>query len=281
MGACAHCGVSVADDQRYCLECGARQLHARSQFLDRFTPATVSASQARVPDERAARPTAGRSTSATALAGVGVLLLAMGVGVLIGRAGAGGTSAAPAQVISVSSPGAGAASAGTPAGAGASSEAGAIPEDWPAGQSGYTVQLQTVSAAGAQASEVDAAKSAAQAKGATAVGVLLSSSFHSLPTGLYVIYSGDYSSEAQAKQALGPLKAKFPAAAAIHVSGGGTSSAGSAGSSSSTPPASGGSSTGGAGKSQAPAASPKSSSPSSGQSFEQKSRNLPNVVTTG
>lgn len=113
MKACANCGVPLADDQRYCLECGGRQVQARSQFLDRFTPAAVGPGvQAAAP-----APTGGRSPNVTALAGIGVLLLAMGVGVLIGRASGAKTTTAPAQVISVSSPGApaGGAEATTPA----------------------------------------------------------------------------------------------------------------------------------------------------------------------
>lgn len=112
MKACASCGVSLAEDQRYCLECGSRQPQARSQFLDRFTPAAVGP---QAPGgEVVARA---RSSSVTAVAGVGVLLLAMGVGVLIGRAGNGGakTPTVPAQVISVASPGAAAPSEGAAA----------------------------------------------------------------------------------------------------------------------------------------------------------------------
>ncbi len=99
MKACANCGVSLADDQRYCLECGTRQVQARSQFLERFTPAAVG------PQPSASVPLSpgGRSANTTALAGIGVLLLAMGVGVLIGRASNSPTSAPP-QVISVASP---------------------------------------------------------------------------------------------------------------------------------------------------------------------------------
>ncbi len=99
MKACANCGVSLADDQRYCLECGTREVQARSQFLERFTPAAVG------PQPSASVPLGpgGRSANTTALAGIGVLLLAMGVGVLIGRASNSSTSAPP-QVISVASP---------------------------------------------------------------------------------------------------------------------------------------------------------------------------------
>jgi hypothetical protein len=302
MRACANCGASIADDQRYCLECGGRQVQARSEFLNRFTPAALGPGAASV-GVQAGPPSSGRSTNATTVAGVGVLLLAMGVGVLIGRAGAGKTSATPpAQVISVASSGAGtgaAAGAGTSAaGTGASGATGAagsataseIPEDWPAGKSAYAVQLQTLSTSAAQAGEVATAKSAALGKGATAVGILLSSNFTSLPADEYVVYSGDYSSEAQAKHALDSLKAKFPAASVIHVSGDSASSSAAAGGSSSSKASGGGSSGsspagggaaktgGGAGKSS-PA--PSSGSSSSGQSYEQKSRNLPNVVVTG
>ena len=105
MQTCAHCGASLADDQRYCLECGGRQVQARSQFLEGFTPAAVSD-----PAPPSSGPVAGggggRSSGATAVAGVGVLLLAMGVGVLIGRASGGKTVTEPAQVISVAAPGA-------------------------------------------------------------------------------------------------------------------------------------------------------------------------------
>ncbi|HSZ70315.1 MAG TPA: zinc ribbon domain-containing protein [Solirubrobacteraceae bacterium] len=299
MRACANCGASIADDQRYCLECGGRQVQARSEFLNRFTPAAVGPAAAPA-GIQAAPPASGRSMNATTVAGVGVLLLAMGVGVLIGRAGAGKTSATPpAQVISVASAGAdsgaGAGAGTSAAGTGASGAAGSataseIPEDWPAGKSAYAVQLQTFSTSAAQASEVAAAKSAALGKGATAVGILLSSNFTSLPADQYVVYSGDYSSEASAKHALGSLKAKFPAASVIHVSGDSASSSAAAGGASSSKSAGGGSSGsspagggglkpgGGAGRSS-PA--PSSGSSSSGQSYEQKSRNLPNVVVTG
>jgi hypothetical protein len=273
MKACANCGVPLAEDQRYCLECGTRQLQARSQFLERFTPAAVG------PGVSQSTPLAagGRSANSTALAGIGVLLLAMGVGVLIGRASDGkGASGAP-QVISVaSSPATGAAAGSGAAPEAAGAAAGEVPEDWPAGKSGYTVQLQTFPSATAQASEVTTAKSAAVTKGATGVGVLLSSNFTSLPVDQYIVYSGDYGSEAQAKQALDGLKSKFSTAAVIRVSGASattTSPAHSATGSGS----SGAGKTGGSGG----GASQKSSSSNSTHSAEQKSLSLPNVVTTG
>ena len=60
---------------------------------------------------------------------------------------------------------------------------------------------------------MSAAKTAATAKGAPAVGALASSEFSSLPSGSYVIYSGDYSTGARGQKTLSPACAhKFPAA---------------------------------------------------------------------
>jgi SPOR domain len=291
MRACANCGVSLADDQRYCLECGTRQVQARSQFLERFTPAAVGPSMSATgPGMSAApAPTGGRSANATALAGIGVLLLAMGVGVLIGRASGSSSTSSP-QIISVGSPAAATGASGATttgnagsesSGAGTAAGSSGIPEDWPAGKSGYAVQLQTFSTSTAQASEVTAAKSSALGKGATGVGILLSSNFASLPADRYVVYSGDYSSEVQARQALTKLKSKFSSAAVIHVSG--ASGAGTANPSSS--PSSPSHSNGSAAKTGASSTGKGSSSPSSpsssGHNAEQKSLSLPNVVTTG
>ncbi len=58
--------------------------------------------------------------------------------------------------------------------------------DWPSGTSGYTVQLQTLPTAGTTVSAVEAAKTAASGKGAKAVGALKSEEFSSLTAGSYV-----------------------------------------------------------------------------------------------
>jgi uncharacterized membrane protein YgcG len=210
-----------------------------------------------------------RNSTLTVIAGVGVLLLAMGVGVLIGRAGAPKQSAAPAQVITLASPG----STGS-----AGSEA-TFTGDWPAGTSGYTVQLQTLAQSGTTVSAVEAAKSAAGAKGAKAVGALKSEEFSSLTAGEYVIYSGVYHKKAEAEKALGALKKSFPGAKVISVSNGGSSSGGGSSSSSE-----GSSSSGGAGSNEnhpAPPSVLKSLKGAKGKSYEEKSKNLPDVVETG
>lgn len=216
---------------------------------------------------------AGRSGAVTVIAGVGVLLLAMGVGVLIGRSGGGRqpASAAAPQVITVASGG----TSGTSTNA---SEA-SFSDDWPSGTSGYTVQLQTLPAAGTQLSAVEAAKSAASAKGASGVGALKSEDFSSLTAGNYVIYAGVYHKRAEAQKALPALKKKFSGATVVKVSNGGGASSSAGGSTSS--PAAGGSGGNVNLNHPAPPAAAEGLKGAKGKSYEEKSKNLPDVISTG
>jgi hypothetical protein len=206
-----------------------------------------------------------RNNTLTVIAGIGVLLLAMGVGVLIGRSGASKQPAAAPQVISVASaPSTGTAT--TPAG-----EA-SFTSDWPSGKNGYTVQLQTLPESGTAVSAVESAKSAASAKGAKAVGTLKSEEFTSLSAGSYVIYSGVYTKKSEAEKAIAGLKKSFAAAKVIKVSNGGGSA------STAEPPTT---SPGGVGQSEnhpAPPSVLKSLKSVKGKSYEEKSKNLPDVV---
>jgi len=221
------------------------------------------------PPPAGAPPAAGapqRNNTLTVIAGVGVLLLAMGVGVLIGRSGAPKQSAAPAQVITVG------AATSTDTGTTGSSEA-SFTGDWPSGTSGYTVQLQTLPQSGTAVSAVEAAKTSASAKGAKAVGALKSEEFSSLTAGSYVIYSGDYHKKPEAEKALAGLKKSFPGAKVVKVSNGESSSS-----------TGGSSSSGGAGGSESKPAPPSvlnSLKGAKGKSYEEKSKNLPDVVETG
>jgi hypothetical protein len=235
--------------------------------LGEHAPAPRSSPPSAPPSTPGAPTPAGaaqRNNTLTVIAGVGVLLLAMGVGVLIGRSGAPKQAPGPAQVISVAAP-----SAGT----GGSSEA-AFASDWPAGTSGYTVQLQTLAQSGTTVSEVEAAKTAASAKGAPAVGALKSEEFASLSAGDYVIYSGDHHKKAEAEQALAGLEKSFPDAKVISVSNGGSSSSATGASSSSG-------ATGSSPSHPAPPSVLKSLKGAKGKSYEEKSKNLPDVVETG
>jgi hypothetical protein len=207
-----------------------------------------------------------RNNTLTVIAGVGVLLLAMGVGVLIGRAGASKQSAAPAQVITL-------APTSTGAGASTGSTEASFTGDWPSGSSGYTVQLQTLPQPGTAVSAIEAAKTAASGKGAKAVGALKSEEFTSLTSGNYLIYSGVYHKKPEAEKALGALKNSFPGAKVVKVSNGESSSS-----------AGGSSSSGAAGSSDSHPAPPSvlnSLKGAKGKSYEEKSKNLPDVVETG
>jgi hypothetical protein len=73
---------------------------------------------------------------------------------------------------------------------------------WPAGKSGYTLVLQSLPAAGGRAAAVARAR-AAKSKGLPQVGVLVSSQYSSLHPGYLVVFSGIYSSPAEATAALG------------------------------------------------------------------------------
>jgi len=125
-----------------------------------------------------------------------------------------------------------------------------------------------------------AAKTAATAKGAPAVGALESGEFSSLPSGNYVIYSGDYHSSAQAQKALAGVRAKFPGAKVIHVAGGagggagGGKSAGAGGASGGGPPVH-------SSLSHPAPPSVLKSLKGKGKSYVEASKNLPDVVETG
>ena len=268
-GRCPSCASPLTADQRYCLECGERTV-AMSGFLrGQASPEPAAASMPPRPPALAPaleRDNGPASPALTIIAGVGVLLLAMGVGVLIGRSGSGGrASTAPAQVITVG------AAAGTSSSA-AASEA-SFHSDWPAGTSGYTIRLQTLPESSSGAA-VEAAKTAATAKGAPAVGALRAEEFPSVKASGYVVYSGIDTSRAQAVKALASLKKSYPSATVVHVAkGGGGSGATSSGS--------GGSGAGSSLSHPAPPSVLESLKSTKGKSYVEKSKNLPNVISTG
>jgi hypothetical protein len=191
----------------------------------------------------------------------------MGVGVLIGRsAGSGGGRAAGPAVVSVASPTA-------PAAANAATSESSFKSSWPAGTSGYTVQLQTLPLSGTKVSAVEAAKAAASAKGAKNVGALKSEDFSSLEGESYVIYSGVYHKRAEARKALGVIRTGAKVIAVSNKGGG----AAAAGAKEPLPPAKANPSY----SHPAPPSVVESLHKTKGQSYEQHSKNLPNVISTG
>jgi hypothetical protein len=279
---CASCGSPLAEDQRYCLQCGERIAPSSSVLLG-GPPSAVAATTAQHPTAQLAPPgypppgtrgaTGGderRGSAVTIIAGVGVLLLAMGVGVLIGRSSANQpiAPAAPA-VISVAS--------SSPSATANPTEA-TFTSDWPAGTSAYTVELQTLASSTTQMSAVEAAKASASAKGAKSVGALKSDEFSSLPAGDYVLYSGTYRKKAEAQKARARLKQSFPAATVIDVRAGAAKPSGAG----SSPAAGASKSSVGASESHpAPPSVVEDLHKTKGKSYEEKSKNLPDVVSTG
>ena len=272
---CSSCGSAIAHDQRYCLECGERLAPVSGFLLGRPRDAGSESPPAAPPD---APPAPGekapRSNLLGVFGGVGLLLLAMGVGVLIGRAGNSKPAPAKEQVITEQAPAASTGAAATEA---------SFTGDWPTSRSGYTVQLSTLPSSSTGIA-VNAAKTAAAAKGAAAVGALDSSEFSSLTSGNYVIYSGDYSSGAQARKALAGLRHKFSAAKVIHVTGGGSGSGAGKGGSTTNGGSSGGSSPPVHSSLSHPAPSSVLKSlngKGKGKNYVEASKNLPDVVETG
>jgi hypothetical protein len=204
---CPSCGALLASDQRYCLSCGTRRGGTRVPF-----PLQAPAAVAPPPPARPARREGPFAAYPPQLVGIvsgivatAVLALGLLVGVLFAHKRDGGT-----PVVAASTP------AATPA-ATAAAPATFTP-DWPAGQEGYTIQLQALPKSGTTPAAVAAAKSAAAAKGVPDVGALDSDGFASLAPGTYVIYSGNHPDEASATSALASVTGSFPDAKVVHVS---------------------------------------------------------------
>jgi len=218
---CPNCQATLAADQRYCLNCGQRLTEPRVDFqraLGLSPEPAVSVPRAAFWDQRGPLIT---------FAGIAAIVVALGVGIVIGRGNNPTPVAAKATIVTVPE----AASAGTAAAGAAAAPVAttAVTETWAASSSGFTVELSTLPST-AQASDVSAAESAATSKGASAIGVLSGDRHSGTPTGKYVIYSGQYSTQKQADAAKAKLKMNFPDAIVLHV----TPSSRSAGSSASS-----------------------------------------------
>jgi hypothetical protein len=78
---------------------------------------------------------------------------------------------------------------------------------WPAGQSGYTVVLESLPTSSGRSLALERARSASRA-GLPRVGVIDSSRYSSLHPGYYVVFSGVYSTLGQAQAAQATAAAK-------------------------------------------------------------------------
>ena len=126
------------------------------------------------------------------------------------------------------------------------------------------------------------AEAAAKTKGATAVGVLDDTAFtvSPKPSGdVYVLYSGQYKTRAEAAAALAKLKRRFPSAVVIAVQTAAKSSASTSGSASSSQGS--GQLTGATSKKALAQGTSevKQISHATGKSYEQAQKNLPGEVS--
>lgn len=220
---CPACGAPLASDQRYCLNCGRRRAGSRVPYADLLAgraPEEVLAPAAS-PRPPPAPPPRRTVPAGLAVAGAGGVALVLAVGVLIGAATTGEEQprqvAAPAPapqeppVINVN--------AAAPVAETTEQE---FVSDWP-GDDGWTVQLEALPKDGTEVSEVDAAKSDAEAQGAEDVGALDSDEWPSLEAAQYIVYSGVFTgkgAKAKAQAAAKELKKDFPEAKAVEVSAG-------------------------------------------------------------
>jgi hypothetical protein len=78
---------------------------------------------------------------------------------------------------------------------------------WPAGQSGFTIILESIPTSGGRSLAIARARDASRS-GLPEVGVLESGRYSSLHPGYYVVFSGIYSSRAEAERARAAVSAK-------------------------------------------------------------------------
>jgi cell division septation protein DedD len=81
--------------------------------------------------------------------------------------------------------------------------------EWPSGQDGWTIVLSSIPQSAGRPNAVAAAQKALNA-GLTDVGILNSSEYSSLHTGYFVVFSGIFNSEADARAALDKAQGSYP-----------------------------------------------------------------------
>jgi hypothetical protein len=88
--------------------------------------------------------------------------------------------------------------------------------EWPAGQNGWTIVLASVPQSAGRSAAVSEARKALGA-GLTDVGVINSSEFSSLHAGYFVVFSGVYNSQGEARAGLDAAKSSYPQAYARQI----------------------------------------------------------------
>jgi hypothetical protein len=212
---CDQCAAPVETAQRYCVVCGARRRHVRDPAARYLAKRTGRGRTAATAPPRTSRR--GSSSLLTALI-LAAVPLAIGLGVLVGRSSNNGDAKLLAALRNQKPQVVASTSAGGAAPVAASTN-GRVSSTFPL-QSGYTVELQTLSGSGTTTTDISNAEQAARAKGAPAVGLIVQTQYTvnpKPPSGAYVVYAGAYKNKAQATQELSKLKKKFPKAVVIQV----------------------------------------------------------------
>jgi hypothetical protein len=173
LSACPQCGEERDYGQEYCLECGLRM--PGPGVLDR--------------GDDPARGWIRRTL-------IGLVVAVAGVAAAV--AATGGTTNDTTLVTALggfaTSP-----STETLSGSAADDQTGVV--EWPTGQNGWTIALATLPQSGGRQAAVAKARSARKA-GLPAVGLLDTSQYASLHPGYWLVFTGNYTSEAEATSAL-------------------------------------------------------------------------------
>jgi len=186
MNACPRCGEDIGLGQEYCLECGAR-IPGPHPHDSRRDPGKGWVRRALLALVVAVAGAAVAVAATTETGGAPGLLTATG-----------GFASAPVETGSED----GGATAGI--------------VEWPATREGWTIALATLPQSGGKKSATARAREARRG-GLESVGVVDTSLFASLHPGYWLVFSGVYSSEAEATSSLPPAR-KFARTAVVrHV----------------------------------------------------------------
>ena len=170
MTVCPSCGELSARGQEYCLECGIR-----------------------LPTSGVGNP---RSAGSKWVLRTAIAAVVAFVGVAAAVAATGGSTSGPEVIVATGGFATVPTSSTLPSPAGEGAVA-----DWPPGEDGWTVAVASLPQTGGRRAAIARARTA-RMRGLTQVGVLDSSRYASLHPGYWIVFTGVYSSEAEATSAL-------------------------------------------------------------------------------
>jgi len=174
---CPRCGEELAAGQEYCVECGLR------------LPGPDAVGSTRDPGGGWIRRSA-----------VGLVVAAAGAALAV--AATGGTGGTRTLLTATGG------FAKAPTGGLSAPSAGGKSRivDWPAGQDGWTITLASLPQTGGRRAAVERARDARRHDLGT-VGILDSSQYASLHPGYWIVFTGEFASEAEASSALPSARA--------------------------------------------------------------------------